>query len=77
MKVEILGGGCAKCEKLEENTKKAANEMGISIELGHVKKTNEIADYGVTKLPALVVGDKVVSMGKVLKPEQIKHFLKD
>lgn len=75
MKATILGGGCAKCEKLEENTRKAASEMGLDIQIDYVKDTNQIAEYGVTKLPALAVDDKVVSMGKVLKPDQIKKYL--
>lgn len=32
--------------------------------------------YGVIRLPALVVSEKIVSMGKVLKPAEAEKLLK-
>jgi predicted thioredoxin/glutaredoxin len=35
----------------------------------------EIAKYGVMSIPALVIDDRVVSSGKVLKPKDIMKIL--
>jgi hypothetical protein len=36
----------------------------------------EVAKYGVMSMPALVVNEQVVSMGKVLKSADIQKLLK-
>lgn len=75
MNIKILGGGCASCKKLYENTKKAAAEMNICTEVEYITDMQKIMEYGVMKMPALVVNEKVVAMGKVLKPSDIVKML--
>lgn len=75
MIVKILGSGCRNCEILAENTKKALKETGIEAELIKVTDFQEIMAYGVMSTPALVIDDKVVSFGKVLKPKEIAKLL--
>ncbi|NDO45341.1 thioredoxin family protein [Clostridium sp. MD294] len=74
--VKILGGGCKKCNQLEEATTKALVELGMDSNIEHVKDFEKIASYGVMTTPALVVDDKVVSYGKVLKKEEVIEILK-
>ncbi len=73
--IKILGGGCAKCEKLEANTKIAADALAIEYQIEKVKDMNQIMGYGVMTTPALVVDEAVKSFGKVLTTEEIKKFL--
>jgi small redox-active disulfide protein 2 len=75
MKLEILGTGCAKCRTLEENTRKAAEALGVPFELSKVSEIAEIVKRGVMMTPALMVDGKVKSMGKVLSPSEISAFL--
>ena len=75
-KIQILGTGCAKCQKLEEISKKAAEELGIEYELEKVKDLNKIMDFGVMMTPALVVDGEVKVAGKVPSIEDIKKFIK-
>lgn len=75
MEIKILGSGCKKCNELEENTKKALEEMGLVAEVIKVTDFKEIAKYGVMTTPALVIDEKVISKGKVLKKEEIKEML--
>ncbi len=75
-KVQILGTGCAKCQKLTENTQEAAKGLGIDIELVKVTDMVEIMKFGVMSTPGLVVDGKVVASGKLLKPAEITAFLK-
>ena len=65
--VKVLGGGCEKCNQLEENVAEAMKELGIEIDIVKVKDFAEIAAMGVMSTPALAINDKVVSYGKVLK----------
>lgn len=74
--VKILGGGCAKCNQLEEATVKALQELGMDTTIEHVRDFEKIAAYGVMTTPALVVDGKVVSYGKVLKKEEVTEILK-
>lgn len=74
-RVKILGGGCEKCNQLEEATIKALIELGMDSNIEHVKDFEKIASYGVMTTPALVVDDKVVSYGKVLKKDEVIKIL--
>lgn len=74
-RIEILGTGCAKCNKLEELSKQAADEMGIAYEISKVKEINKIMEYGVMITPALVVNGTVKSAGKLPSLEEIKKLI--
>ena len=76
MVIKVLGTGCASCKKLEENAKEAVKELGLDATVEKVEGLQEIMAYGVMKTPALVVDEKVKSMGKVLSAEDIKKYLK-
>lgn len=75
MKIKILGGGCANCKKLEENTVLAVKELNLEADIEEVKDIETIIDYGVMKTPALVIDEKVKSSGRVLGVEEIKKIL--
>ena len=74
-KVQILGTGCPKCEKLAENTEAAARELGMKYELVKVTDINEIMEFGVMITPALAVDGEVKVTGKVPEPDRIKALL--
>ncbi|VBB08824.1 redox-active disulphide protein 2 [Lucifera butyrica] len=76
MKIEILGMGCQKCNKLAENAKQAVAELGIQAELSKVEDFKEIAKYGVMTTPALVVDGVVKVSGKVPSKDEIIAILK-
>lgn len=75
--IKVLGGGCAKCHELEANTKAALEEMGIDEAVELITDFAVIATYGVMSTPALVIDNKVVAYGKVLKKEEITKLYKD
>lgn len=77
MIIKILGLGCKYCTTLAENTKEALKELGLEAEIVKVTDFAEIASYGVMSTPALVVDEKVVSYGKVLKPKEIIKILEN
>jgi len=73
--VKVLGSGCAKCNALEAATKEALEELGMDTTIDHVTDFTQIAQYGVMSTPALVIDNKVVSMGKVLKKDDVVSLL--
>ena len=75
MIIKILGSGCKSCITLADNTKEALKEMGMVAEIQKVTDFTEIASFGVMSTPALVIDEKVVSFGKVLKPAEVKKLL--
>lgn len=73
--IKVLGAGCKSCHEQYENAKKAIEELGLSVEVEYITDMEKVMAYGVMSMPALVVNEKVVSIGKVLKPaEVIKLF---
>ena len=75
MVIKILGSGCKNCITLKENTEIALKEIGMEAEILKVTDFKDIMTYGVMSTPALVVDEKVVSFGKVLKPKEIVKIL--
>ncbi|NLK64835.1 MAG: thioredoxin family protein [Tissierellia bacterium] len=75
MIIKVLGSGCKNCVTLKENTEKALKEAGIEAEIVKVENMKDIVSYGVMQTPALVIDEKVVSYGKVLKPNDIVKLL--
>ncbi|MBP7553057.1 MAG: TM0996/MTH895 family glutaredoxin-like protein [Spirochaetes bacterium] len=75
MSIKILGTGCPKCKALEENAKKAVEELGVIATIDKITNLNDIMDYGVMVTPALVINEVVKSAGKVLTVEEIKKYL--
>lgn len=71
MIIKVLGAGCSKCKKLEEEAKKAVAEAGIEAEVEKVTEIAEIMKYGVMMTPALVIDEEVVSVGRVLAAKKI------
>ncbi len=74
-RVQILGTGCAKCQKLAENAKAAADALGIEYRMEKVTQIDEIMKFGVMFTPALAVDGAVKVAGKVPDPEAIKAML--
>lgn len=73
--LKILGTGCPKCQKLTENTKAAAAELGVAYEIEKVTDLAAIMGFGVMLTPALVVDGVVKVAGKVPDVGEIKKLL--
>ena len=73
--IKVLGTGCASCHELYENAKTAVKAMGLSVEVEYITELQKVMEYGVMSMPALVVNEKVVSMGKALKAADVEKLL--
>jgi small redox-active disulfide protein 2 len=76
MKIEVLGMGCANCNKLYQNTVEAVRLSGREIEVVKVEDIKKIMNYGVLSTPALAIDGVVKVAGKVPKVDDIKEWLK-
>ncbi len=76
MKIEILGSGCPKCKKLEENTKIALKEINKKAEIVKVTDIDEIINRGIIATPAIIIDGKLKAFGRVPEIEEIKKWLK-
>ena len=73
--VQVLGPGCAKCEKLKQNAEEAVQQSGVEASVEKVSDINEITSFGVMMTPALVVDGQVKVVGKVPSVDEIKGML--
>ena len=73
--IKVLGAGCKTCHQQYEYAKAAIAAMGLNVEVEYITDMAKVMAYGVMSMPALVVNEKVVSMGKLLKDTDIVTLL--
>lgn len=73
----VLGPGCARCTQMEIDVREVLAEMNLPGELQHVTDIREIGRYGVLGLPALVINDRVLSVGTIPHRNKIKEWLSE
>ena len=73
--IKILGAGCKSCHDQYENATTAVKAMGLSVEVEYITDMEKVMAYGVMSMPAIVVNEQVVSMGKVLKAADVEKLL--
>lgn len=75
MHIKVLGTGCKKCETLKKNVEEAIAQKGIEATVEKIEDIQAIIGYGVMTTPALVIDEKLVSKGKVLKVKELLKML--
>ena len=73
--IKVLGAGCKTCHEQYENVKAAVQSLGLAVEVEYITDMEKVMEYGVMSMPAIVVNDKVVSMGKLLKAADVEKLL--
>ena len=74
--IKVLGAGCKACHEQYENARAAVKAMGLDLEVEYITDMEKVMGYGVMSMPAIVVNEKVVSMGKVLKAADVEKLLR-
>ena len=75
MRIQILGGGCANCSKLENNTRKALEALGVDASIEKVTDYSSIMALGVMRTPTLLVDGTPLVTGRVAKTREIQKLL--
>ena len=74
-KIQILGTGCAKCQRLAAVADEAAKALGVPYELRKVTDLREIMSFKVMSTPALVVDGQVKLTGRVPTVEEARQLI--
>ena len=74
--IKVLGAGCKSCHDQYEYAKEAVKNLGLSVEVEYITDLSKVVKYGVMSMPAIVVNERVASMGKVLKSAEVEALLK-
>ena len=74
--IQVLGAGCKSCHDQYEYAKNAVSNLGLDIEVEYITDMEKVMEYGVMSMPAIVVNDKVVAFGKVLKTAEVEKLLR-
>jgi small redox-active disulfide protein 2 len=74
-KLQILGTGCAKCNKLAEIVENTARENLDDFELEKVTEIDRITSFHVMSTPALVVDGVVKASGRIPTLDEIKEMI--
>ena len=72
--VKVLGTGCKNCHELYENTKETVKNKGLDVDVEYVTDIEKVMAYGAMSVPVLVVNEKIVSVGRVLKVSEAEKF---
>ena len=74
-RIKVLGAGCKSCHELYVNTVEVAKKFGIHTEVAYITDMQKVMEYGVMSMPALVIDEKVISQGKILKTSEIETII--
>ena len=74
--IKVLGAGCKSCHEQYENAMAAVKALGLDIEVEYITDMEKVMGYGVMSMPAIVVNEQVVAMGKVLKTADVEKLLR-
>jgi small redox-active disulfide protein 2 len=75
MKIQVLGPGCPRCEKLDENARAAVERLGLDADYEKVTKMADILRFNVMQTPALVVDGEVLLVGTAGSVDRIAKLL--
>ena len=74
--IEVLGPGCANCQRLERVAGEAVAVTGVSAEIRHITDYAEIAQRGIMSTPGLVIDGVVRSYGRVPSVDEVAGWLR-
>jgi small redox-active disulfide protein 2 len=77
MVIKILGIGCSRCRKLEQQVKDIVKENNIETNIEKVTNIDDMMKYGIMTTPGLVINDKLKSSGILPKNEQILNWIEE
>jgi small redox-active disulfide protein 2 len=73
--IEVLGMGCATCNRLFANAEQAVKDLKISAEVIKVDDIAEIVGRGVMLPPALFINGEKQAEGRIPDVNEIKNMI--
>lgn len=75
MDIKVLGTGCASCQTLERRVHEAVEQTGSDASVEKIEDMQQIMQYNVMSMPALVVDDEVEVAGQTPSVKEITDLL--
>jgi small redox-active disulfide protein 2 len=75
LRIEILGSGCASCNRLEAMVREVVAEMDVDAEVEKVTDMARIMAYGVMSTPGLVIDGNVTISGRVPTKAEVNTYV--
>jgi excisionase family DNA binding protein len=74
--IKVLGPGCRACDQLASLVTEIAHAVGLGDEyISRVREIDEIAQYGPTPMPALLVNNQLVAAGRLPTKSRLTELL--
>lgn len=73
--IKLLGVGSVRDRALKANLLAALESLKAEVDVQEIRNVKEFLNYGITGIPALLVGDKVVSQNIVPSVEELSEIL--
>lgn len=77
LKIEVFTSTCAKCKMLEVVVRTAVQEMEIEADVKNIHDAIYIREKGVSRVPALIINNKIIVEGRVPTVTEMKDIIKD
>ena len=73
--VKVYGPGCKRCEATAEMVQRAANKLGLEVEVEKVTDPKAIALAGVMSTPGVAIDGKLVHAGGLPEASKLEGWL--
>ncbi len=73
--IKILGAGCPKCKRLEQEIKEALADSQLAYEVIKVTDYADMMSYGIMSTPGLVMNEALLMVGRIPKRQQIIEWV--
>jgi small redox-active disulfide protein 2 len=73
--IQVLGPGCANCQRLEALTRSVVAALGVPAQIEKVTDFDSIMQYPILATPALVINERVVCAGRLPSRAEIEKWL--
>ncbi|MGE3726845.1 MAG: thioredoxin family protein [Candidatus Sericytochromatia bacterium] len=74
-KIQVLGSGCAKCQRTAEMIATEIQALGLDAEVEKDTSMESLLKYQVLSTPAVVVDGQLVHSGGLPKLEKVREWL--
>ena len=76
-KIQILGAGCDKCNRLYETAVEAIRSTGVDAKVAKVSEMSEIIALGVMTTPVMIIDGQIIITGRVPSLNEMKKLITD
>jgi len=77
LQLKVIGIGCSKSRALMRNVEHALSGSHLPVSVNEIKEVDDIMQYNIDAIPALLINNRVVFQKEVPSVAQIKHLLQE